>query len=336
MKAVLCQRFTGPGDLELGEAPDPVPADDEILIDVHAASVTFMDCLLVSGGYQMRPPTPFVPGTEGAGVVAGVGRQITRFKPGDRVACSSWTGGLGEKMVAKEWKSVKLPDPVSFETAATVIHSYETAYYALLLRAQLRAGETVVVTGAGGGVGMAAVDVARHAGARVIAAVGSEAHVAVLRTRGVDQIVNYRAESLRERLKTLTGGEGIDVGFDNVGGPLFEELARSMRWGGRLMPIGFASGEVPKLSMNLPLLKNFSIVGVFTGAWQDREPEAVRLAKETLMDWVADGRIVPHVGLIVPLDRFNEAFDAVTSRTSSGRVVVKIKQGPIHTLGRAT
>jgi NADPH2:quinone reductase len=325
MRAVLCRDFSGPDHLELGEAPEPVPADDEILIDVHAASVTYMDRLLVSGGYQLRPPTPFVPGTEAAGVVAGVGRKVSRFRAGDRVACLNWIGGLGERMVAKEWKAARIPDGVSFETAATVIHSYDTAYYALVDRARLEKGETVVVTGAGGGVGMAAVDVAVHLGGRVIAAVGSPAHVSALHARGVRDVLNYSSENVRDRIAELTDGHGIDVCFDNVGGPLFEQLARSMAWRGRLLPIGFASGEVPKLAMNLPLLKNFSVVGVFAGAWEDREPEAARQAKETVMAWLAAGSIRPHVGLVVPMERIGEAMRAIGERTSSGRVVVKIR-----------
>lgn len=172
---------------------------------------------------------------------------------------------------------------------------------------------------------MAAVDVARHLGGRVIALVGSDRHAAALRERGVSEIVNYSTEKLRDRLKALTDGQGIDVCFDNVGGVMFEELARSMAWGGRLLPIGFTSGEVPKLAMNLPLLKNFSIVGVFAGAWEDKEPEAARLAKETLMDWVAAGRIRPHVGMVLPLERIGEAMAAIGARTSSGRVVMKVR-----------
>ena len=172
---------------------------------------------------------------------------------------------------------------------------------------------------------MAAVDVARHLGGRVIAAVGSDRHAVALREHGVSEIVNYSTEKLRDRLKELTNGRGIDVCFDNVGGGMFEELARSMNWGGRLLPIGFTSGEVPKLPMNLPLLKNFSIIGVFAGAWEDKEPDAARLAKETLMKWVADGRIRPHVGLVLPLERIGEAMAAIGGRTSSGRVVMKVK-----------
>lgn len=325
MRAVLCREFSGPDGLEVGEAPEPVPAADEILIDVHAASVTYMDRLLVSGGYQLRPPTPFVPGTEAAGVVVRAGEKATRFRVGDRVACLNWIGGLGERMVAKEWKSVRLPDNVSYEAGATVIHSYDTAYYALADRAQLKVGETVVVTGAGGGVGMAAVDVAQHLGGRVIAAVGSATHISALRARGVKDVIDYAKENVRQRLIELTGGRGVDVCFDNVGGPLFEQLARSMAWRGRLMPIGFTSGEVPKLAMNLPLLKNFSVVGVFAEAWEDREPEAAQKAKETVMAWVAAGHLRPHVGLIVPMEGIGKAMKAIADRTSTGRVVVKIR-----------
>jgi len=325
MRAVLCSEFTGPDHLTVGEIAEPVPAADEILVDVHAASVTYMDRLLVSGGYQMRPPTPFVPGTEAAGIVVSTGAKVSRFKTGDRVACLGWIGGMAERMVAKEWKSVQLPDNVSFEIGSTVIHSYDTAYYALADRAQLKAAETVVVTGAGGGVGMAAVDVAVHLGGRVIAAVGSARHTAALQARSVAAIVDYTRENVRERLAELTGGKGVDVCFDNVGGALFETLARSMAWRGRLLPIGFVGGEVPKLAMNLPLLKNFSVVGVFAGAWEDKEPEAARQAKATIMAWIAAGHLRPHVGMVVPLERAGEAMRAIGDRSATGRIIVKVR-----------
>jgi NADPH2:quinone reductase len=228
-------------------------------------------------------------------------------------------------MVAKEWKSVRLPENIAFEVGATVIHSYDTAYYALVDRAQLKAGETVLITGAGGGVGMAAVDVARHLGGRVIAAVASARHTAALYDRGVSEIIDYTQEGFRERLGALTAGKWVDVCFDNVGGPLFATLARSMAWRGRLLPIGFTGGDVPMLAMNLPLLKNFSVVGVFAGAWEDKEPEAARLAKETVMDWVAAGHLHPHVGLVVPLERAAEAMKAIGDRTTTGRIVVKVR-----------
>ena len=202
MRAVLCDAFTGPEGLRIGEIEEPKPASDEILIDVHAASVSFMDQLLVSGRYQMRPSTPFVPGTEAAGVVIAVGGEITRFQPGDRVACGSWTGGYAERMIAKEWKSVRLPVGVAFETAATVLHNYGTAYCALVEGARAQHGETVFVTGAAGGVGLAAVDLAAHLGLRIVAGVGSDDKARLVRGYGACDVINYRSEDLRERIKS--------------------------------------------------------------------------------------------------------------------------------------
>lgn len=318
MRAVLCSTFTGPGDLRIGEIDQPKPAGDEILIDVHAASVSFMDQLLVSGLYQMRPSTPFVPGTEASGVVVTVGEKVTKFAPGDRVACSSWTGGYAERMIAKESKSVRLPDDVAFETAATVLHNYGTAYYALVERARAQRGETAFVTGAAGGVGLAAVDLGRHLGLRVVAGVGSDDKAALVRDYGARDVINYRNEDLRERIKLITGGDGIDVGFDNIGGTVFEQMARLMKWGGRLMPIGFTSGVIPSLPMNLPLLKNYSIVGVFAGAWAEKFPADAARMNDTLMQLLAEGSIRPHIDRVLPLDRVGEAMRAVANRTVQG------------------
>src|SRR6266446_1544086 len=311
MRAVLCSAFTGPEDLRLGEIEEPKPASDEILIDVHAASVSFMDHLLVSGLYQMRPPTPFVPGTEAAGVVVAVGEKITRFQPGDRVACASWTGGYAERMIAKEWKSVRLPVGVAFETAATVWHNYGTAYYALVEGARAQPRETVFVTGAAGGVG--------------VAGVGSDDKAGLVRGYGVCDVINYRSEDLRERIKSITGGEGVDVCFDNVGGTIFEQMARLMKWGGRLMPIGFTSGQIPSVPMNLPLLKNYSIVGVFTGAWAEKFPEQAARMNDTLAQLLAEGTIRPHIDRVLPLEQVKEAMRAVADRTVQGRTVLKIR-----------
>jgi NADPH:quinone reductase len=325
MRAVLCSAFTGPEDLRIGEIEAPKPASDEILIDVHAASVSFMDQLLVSGRYQMRPSTPFVPGTEAAGIVIAVGGKVTRFRPGDRVACGSWTGGYAERMIAKEWKSVRLPAGVAFETAATVWHNYGTAHYALVEGARAQPGETVFVTGAAGGVGLAAVDLGRHFGLRVIAGVGSDDKAALLRGYGARDVINYRSEDLRERIKAITGGEGVDVCFDNVGGTIFEQMARLMKWGGRLMPIGFTSGQIPSVPMNLPLLKNYSIVGVFAGAWAEKFPEQAARMNDTLAQLLAEGKIRPHIDRVVPLERVKEAMRAMANRTVQGRIVLKIR-----------
>ncbi len=208
MRAVLCSAFTGPEDLSIGEIEAPKPARDEILVEVHAASVSFMDQLLVSGLYQMRPPTPFVPGTEAAGIVVAVGEGVTRFRLGDRVACVSWTGGYAERMAVKESKAVRLPAGVAFEAAATVLHNYGTAYCALSVAARAQPGETIFITGAAGGVGLAAVDLARHLGLRVIAGVGSDDKADLVRGYGASDVINYRREGLRERIKQITGGGG--------------------------------------------------------------------------------------------------------------------------------
>jgi NADPH2:quinone reductase len=325
MRAVLCSSFTGPKNLRLSEIAEPKPAGDEILIDVHAASVSFMDQLVVSGLYQMRPPTPFVPGTEASGVVAAIGDKVTKFRPGDRVACSSWTGGYAERMTAKESKSVRLPDGVAFEAAATVLHNYGTAHYALVERARAQRGETVFITGAAGGVGLAAVDLGRHLGLRVVAGVGSDDKAALVRDYGAGDVVNYRSEDLRDRIKSITSGDGIDVGFDNVGGAIFEQMARLMKWGGRLMPIGFTSGEIPQIPMNLPLLKNYSILGVFAGAWAEKFPEEAARGNDNLMRLLADGQIRPHIDRVLPLEEVTDAMRAVANRTVQGRIVLKIR-----------
>jgi NADPH:quinone reductase len=325
MRAVLCREFTGPEGLAIGDIEEPTPAGDEILIDVHAASVSFMDQLLVSGGYQMRPPTPFVPGTEGAGIVIAVGEKVRGFRPGDRVACGSWTGGYAERMVAKEWKCVRLPAAVDFETAAAVWHNYGTAYYALVIGAQAKRGETIFITGAAGGVGLAAVDYARHLDLRVIAGVGSDRKAALVRKYGASDVINYRSENLRERIKQATDGEGVDVCFDNVGGAIFEQMARLMKWGGRLMPIGFTSGQIPSLPMNLPLLKNYSIVGVFTGAWIDKFPDQARRMNDIIAQLLGDGKISPHIDRVLPLEQVKEAMRAVSDRSVQGRIVLKIR-----------
>ncbi|HUT47940.1 MAG TPA: NADPH:quinone oxidoreductase family protein [Alphaproteobacteria bacterium] len=325
MKAVLCTDFIGTEGLEIAEIDAPVPEPEEILVDVHAASVSFMDYLMVSGGYQMRPELPYVPGTESAGVVVAVGDKVTQFKPGDRVACCDWIGGFAERMTSKEWKAVKLPDGVEFAAASTILHNYTTAYYALIERARLKAGETLLVTGASGGVGLAVVDVGRKLGARVIAAVGGADKAAFVRDYGAAETIDYAAEDLRDRVKELTDGAGVDVCFENLGGATFQTMARLMNWGGRLMPIGFASGAIPDVPMNLPLLKNYSIVGVFTGAWTERFREESRRANETIMEWLRAGEIRPHIDRELPLERVAEAMQAIADRTVRGRIVLKVR-----------
>ena len=325
MRGILCNSFDGINALTIGEAEEPRPRADEILIDVHAASVSYADYLMICGGYQMRPPVPYVPGTDAAGVVVACGDQVTRFRPGDRVSCESWFGGFAERMVAKATMTTRLPANVDFIVGSTILQSYLTAWYALIERARLKAGETVLVTGAAGGVGLACVELAHLLGARVIAAVGTAAKVAVVREYGAAEVINYSREDVRDRVKVLTRGEGLDVCVENVGGTLFTTLARLMRWNGRLMPIGFTSGEIPSLPMNLPLLKNFSIVGVFAGTWTERFSDEAIPAAETIMTWVGEGKLRPRIDRVLPLERAPEAMSAIAQRSVQGRIVLQIR-----------
>jgi NADPH2:quinone reductase len=296
-----------------------------VLIDVHAASVSYMDYLMTCGGYQMRPALPYVPGTEAAGVVVACGDRVTRFRPGDRVCCGTWFGGFAERMVARDSSTALLPANVDFAAGSTIQQAYLTAWYALVERARLQAGETILVSGAAGGIGLACVQVARLLGARVIAAVSTAAKAAIVRQHGAEEVIDHSREDLRERVKGLTGGEGLDVCVDNVGGTLFTTLARLMRWNGRLMPIGFTSGEVPSLAMNLPLLKNYSVVGVFIGAWKERFPHEASRATETIMAWVGEGKLRPHIDRVLPLAHAGEAMSAVANRTAQGRIVLQVR-----------
>jgi NADPH2:quinone reductase len=325
MRAVLCERFEGIGALRLGETPEPALTEDEVLIDVHAASVSYMDYLMICGRYQLRPALPYVPGTDAAGVIVAVGDKVERFRCGDRVACANWFGGFAERMVAKASKSARIPDNVDFAVGSTVLHAYLTAWYALVDRARLKPGETVLITGAAGGVGLACVEVASLLGGRVIAAVGSASKAEVARDMGAEHVVDYGSEDIRERVKSLTGGEGVDLAVDNVGGTLFLTLARLMRWNGRLIPIGFAGGEIPSLPMNLPLLKNYSVVGVFAGAWTTNFPEEAAEAADRIMAFVGEGRLNPHIDRLLPLEEAAEAMRAVAERNVRGRIVLKVR-----------
>jgi NADPH:quinone reductase len=325
MRAILCKAFKGIEALSFAEVAEPRPAENEVLVDVHAASVSYMDYLISCGGYQMRPALPYVPGTDAAGIVLACGDRVTRFRPGDWVSCGNWFGAFAERMVAKESSVAMLPANVDFTVGSTILHSYGTAYYALVERARAQHGETVFVTGAAGGVGLSAVDLAGHLGLRVVAGVGSDDKSGLVRGYGACDVINYRSEDLRERIKSITGGEGVDVCFDNVGGTIFEQMARLMKWGGRLMPIGFTSGQIPSVPMNLPLLKNYSIVGVFAGAWTEKFPEQAVRMNDMLAQLLAEGKIRPHIDRVLPLEQVKEAMRAVANRTVQGRIVLKIR-----------
>jgi len=325
MRAVLCHDYADPPRLALGEVDAPIPATGEVLIDVHAAAVSFMDLLMAQGRYQMRPPLPYTPGTDAAGVVRAVGAGITHLQPGDRVACGHWTGAWAEQMLVPAASVTPLPEGVDFATACTVRYAYGTAHYALVERACLQPGETVFVSGAAGGVGLAAVDLARHLGARVIAGVGSRERAEVVRSRGAEAVVAYGEEDLKDRITALTDGRGVDVCFDNVGGEVFAAMSRLMAWGGRILPIGFTSGAIPSLAANLPLLKNYSLVGAFWGAWAMHHPERSAQADARLMQLVAEGQLCPLVAAELPLAQFDEALARLRDRTVQGRIVLRVR-----------
>ncbi|WP_171126800.1 MULTISPECIES: NADPH:quinone oxidoreductase family protein [unclassified Ruegeria] len=324
MRAVLCSKFEGADALELGEAPEPVPAADEVLIEVHAAAVSFMDKLMAEGGYQLRPELPYVPGTDAAGIVLQVGSEVTDFKPGDRVVGQMWHGSYAERAVTKHWKCAKVPESVDLTVASTVLHNYMTAYHALAQRCALQPGENLLVTGATGGVGLAAVDMGRMLGARVLAGTGDAAKMSALQEAGADAVVNMREGDLRQQIHDLTDGKGLDVCFEMIGGDTFVKIARSMRWGGRITPIGFVSGEIPNLPMNLPLLKGFSVVGVFEGAWAEKFPSEAKNAADKIMNWISEGELRPLIDRVLKLEDASEAFRSLNEREVIGRIVLQI------------
>jgi NADPH:quinone reductase len=328
MHAVICRSFDGIDALEWGELAEPVAGPGQVLIDVHVAALSFMDVLMVTGRYQTKPTLPFVPGSDAAGVVLALGDGVRSVCVGDRVACSHWHGGMAERMVAPESAVVRLPDSVGFEIGATVRYAYGTARYALGARANLCPGETVFVSGAAGGVGMAAIDVARQMGARVIAGTSSAARGDMARQQGAAHVIDYSCEPVRDRLLELTQGRGVDVYFDTVGGALFNTVSRAMAWGGRILPIGFTSGEVPSLAMNLPLLKNYSVVGCYWGAWAERAPQQCRAADEQLFAAVAQGTLRPHVSAVLPMPSFADGLHRLARRQVMGRVVLQVRPSP--------
>lgn len=325
MKAILCTAYGADGNLRFAEIPDLVPGPREVLVDVHAAAVGFMDMLMAQGKYQMRPDLPYVPGTDAAGVVRAVGSEVTRFAIGDRVACGGWHGAWAEQMLAAEESVTAVPANVDFATAAAFRYAYGTAHYALATAARLQAGEVLFVSGAAGGVGLAAVDLGRHLGARVIAGVGTREKAATVREYGAAEVIVYGEEDLRERIRALTGDRGVDVCLDNVGGSVFDTMSRAMNWGGRLLPIGFASGDIPALPANLPLLKNYSLVGAFWGAWVQRFPRESAAGHEGLLALVGRGELRPYVSRVLPWSDYASALAAIAGRQAQGRIVLAVR-----------
>jgi NADPH2:quinone reductase len=322
MRALRCHAFDQPETLSLDTIPDPVPAAGEIVVQVSAAGVNFPDALMVMGQYQVRPSLPFTPGGEAAGVITAVASDVTHVQVGQRVVVFTRTGAFAERVSAPALAATLLPESITCEVAATLPLAFGTAMHALIDRAQLVRGETLLVLGASGGVGLAAVMIGKALGARVIAAASSDEKLAVCQSHGADACINYRTDSLRDQLKELTGGRGPDVICDPVGGDLTEPAFRSIAWGGRHLVIGFAGGAIPSLPLNLPLLKGASVIGVFWGAFAQREPVANARHLAQLMEWVADGTIAPVVSAQYPLASGAAALRDILERRVVGKVVI--------------
>ncbi|TAK32517.1 MAG: NADPH:quinone oxidoreductase family protein [Myxococcaceae bacterium] len=323
MRAVRCHELTGPSSLRVDDGlSEPVAGDGEVLIDVRAAGVNFPDVLVTRGKYQFKGAPPFVPGGEVAGVVAAVGPGVTSLAPGDRVAATMLMGAFAERVVVPELAAVRLPDAVGFEVGAATLLTYATTLHALEDRGRLQPGETLLVLGAAGGVGVAAIELGKALGARVIAAASTDEKLAFCREHGADLGINYSREDLKERARELTAGAGVDVVYDPVGGPFSEPALRSIAWKGRYLVVGFASGEIPRIPLNLTLLKGCDIVGVFWGSFAAREPQRNRAHAARILDLVAEGTLRPHVDRVLPFARAAEALERLERRQVLGKVVL--------------
>jgi NADPH2:quinone reductase len=322
MHAWICDNPIGPEALSWKELPTPEPKAGEVRIAIRAASLNFPDLLIVQNKYQMKPPLPFVPGSEYAGVVDAVGEGVKHLKVGDAVSAFGGTGGFGTHACINAQQVMPLPPGFAFDDAAAFVLTYGTTHHALLDRGQLQAGETVLVLGAAGGVGTAAIQIAKAVGARVIAAASSDEKCALCRDIGADATINYASANLREELKALTGGKGPDVVYDPVGGDLAEPVFRSIAWRGRYLVIGFAQGGIPALPLNLPLLKGASIVGVFWGEFARREPQNNARALAELARWYAEGKVKPVIDRKLPMPELKQAFVRMGSRQVRGKLVM--------------
>jgi NADPH2:quinone reductase len=322
MKAVLCKQYGPPESLTFEELPSPRPGPGEAVVSVRAASVNFPDVLIIQNKYQFKPPLPFSPGSELAGVVKEVGEGVTGIKPGDKVIAFTTYGAFAEEAKTEAIRLLPMPAGMDFASAAAFLLTYATSDHALRDRGALKAGETLLVLGAAGGVGLAAIEIGKALGARVIACASSDDKLAVCREHGADDAINYATEDLRERIKALTHGRGVDVVYDPVGGPYTEPAFRSLAWRGRLLVVGFAAGEIPKLPLNLPLLKGASVVGVFWGDYARREPRQFGESVRQLGLWYAEGKLRPHVSQTLPLARAAEALKLMASRQVKGKIVL--------------
>ena len=322
MKAWLCENPVGVQALKWTELPTPTPGADEVLIRIQAASLNFPDLLIVQNKYQMKPPLPFVPGSEYAGVIEAVGSDVKHLKVGQTVACLSGTGGFATHTLAPAKLCLPLTPSFNAVDAAAFIMIYATSFHALVDRAELQAGETVLILGAAGGVGSSAIQIAKAVGAKVIAAASTDEKCALCRQLGADEVINYTNGDFREQIKALTQGKGPDVIYDPVGGEFSEPAFRSIAWRGRYLVVGFAAGPIPALPWNLALLKGASIVGVFWGDFAKREPQKNAEMMVTLTDWYEHKKIKPFIDSTMPMDQLMQAYERMNSRAVQGKLVM--------------
>ncbi len=322
MKAVLCKQFGPPESLSVEEVPAPSPGKGEVVVSVKAASVNFPDVLIIQNKYQVKPPLPFSPGSEMAGIVKSVGEGVTNAKPGDRVIGFSSYGAFAEECLVPAARLVPMPREMDFATGAAFLLTYGTSHHALRNRTKVEAGENLLVLGASGGVGLAAIEIGKILGARVIACASSDDKLAVCREHGADETINYAAEDLREGIKRATGGKGADIIYDPVGGAYSEAALRSSSWRARFLVIGFAAGDIPKIALNLPLLMERSLIGVYWGEWARRAPDEFAASVRELAGWFAQGKLKPHVSASYPLARAPEALALMAARKVKGKVVI--------------
>lgn len=325
MKAVVCKSYGPPENLVLEEVEDPVAGENEAVVEVYAASLNFPDGLQIQGKYQFQPPMPFSPGSEVGGIIKSVGPGLKGLKPGDRVMATPGIGGLAEQVLVKEDGLRKIPDSMDFKTAAGFAMVYTTSYYALKQRAQLQAGETLLVLGASGGVGLAAVELGKLMGAKVIAAASSDEKLEFVNRLQPDALLNYGDGDLKEKVKALTDDKGADVIYDPVGGDLFDQSCRCINWNGRLLVIGFASGRIPEYKANLALLKGSSMVGVFLGRFRKEEPQEYERNFAELLRLYDEGKLSPIVTESFPMNDYVEAFKVFSERRVMGKVTLEIK-----------
>jgi NADPH2:quinone reductase len=325
MKAVLCKAYGPPDSLVVEDIPSPIPGPGDVLVSVTAASVNFPDVLMIENKYQTRPPLPFSPGCEAAGTVKEVGREVAHIKRGDRVMAVTGYGAFAEEVAVPASRVALIPDGMDDATAGSFLFTYGTAHHALCDRGQLRTGETLLVLGAAGGVGLAAIEVGKVLGARVIACASTDDKLAVCRAHGADATINYAAGNLRDEIRALVGEPGVDVVCDPVGGPYAELALRATGWGGRFLVVGFAAGDIPRIALNLPLLKGCSIVGVSWGGFMRRETARYAASVNQLCRWYREGRLKPQVDRTFPLERVAEALTLMATRNVKGKVVLTVE-----------